>query len=374
MKRYDKLKSIIEDIDVLLSKNVTNSSPEFTRWKTRIERFLISEYGKDSYEMNVYKQWHFSPGVYYHRMTKSDFVEACKSGLEQAKAVLSVYLDEISEKCSTKDEINPFDKLKYEYSGIRNVVAEYTTTGFVLSYLDGLEQGINRRDKKMIMYFLAELVDWYKNNWTAISNNVFVNNLEEHEKNIKLLKDLLERIVDCEFHEYNDSEEHLNSSPIIFLSHRASDKKYGDALKNLLSGIGIKNNQLIYTSHPLHKIPLDKNIYDYLRECFDRRIFVIVLWSNEYLESPACLNEIGAMWVIKSDYTNLYVPTFDFNNPKYSLCAVDTNKMGVILDGSASCKLGIVELKDKLVDMFHLKIDEKNWTYTLDQFIKEISD
>ena len=130
---------------------------------------------------------------------------------------------------------------------------------------------------------------------------------------------------------------------------------------------------MIYTSHPFHKIPLDKNIYEYLRESFGRKIFVIVLWSNEYLDSPACLNEMGAMWVTQSDYTNIYVPSFDFTNPKYYQCAVDKNKMGAVLDGSDNCKASIVELKNKLVEMFGLDVDENQWIYSLDQFIEDIS-
>jgi len=160
--------------------------------------------------------------------------------------------------------------------------------------------------------------------------------------------------------------------PIIFLSHRSSDKKYGDALEKLLVGLGVKNNQLIYTSHPLHKIPLDKNIYDYLRENIGQKTFVIILWSNEYLESPACLNEMGAAWVMQTDYTNIYTPTFSFGNPKYHECAVDTRKMGAVLNGDSHCKANMIELKNKIMKMFGLQVDEQAWTYLLDEFIEAI--
>ena len=286
MKKYNKLKAIVEEIDRLISKSVTSSSPEFQAWKTKAERFLMSEYGADSYEVNEFKKMRFSLGLYTPGTSQSDFVAACKRGLERAKAVLSTYLEEIEEK-------------------------------------DNIESGI----------------------------------------------------VDCNFSREKDIKEfnHL-MEPIILLSHRSTDKKYGDALEKILSSIGIKNDQLIYTSHPLHKIPLDKNIYEYLRESFGRKIFVIVLWSNEYLDSPACLNEMGAMWVTQSDYTNIYVPSFDFTNPKYYQCAVDKNKMGVVLDGSDNCKESMVELKNKLVELFGLTIDESQWIYSLDRFIEDISE
>lgn len=161
--------------------------------------------------------------------------------------------------------------------------------------------------------------------------------------------------------------------PVIFLSHRSSDKKYGDALEKLITGLGVKHNQLIYTSHPLHKIPLDKNIYDYLRNNIGRETFVIILWSDEYLDSPACLNEMGAAWIMQTDYTNIYVPNFSFGNPKYHQCAVDTRKMGAVLNGDQHCKANMIELKNKIAKMFGLQVDEQTWTYLLDAFVSEIT-
>lgn len=85
--------------------------------------------------------------------------------------------------------------------------------------------------------------------------------------------------------------------------------------KSLTIRFWVKDEQLIYTSHPLHKIPLGVNIYEYLRNNIHSRIFRIFLWSNDYLLSPACLNEMGAAWVMKNDFVNIYTPDFNFNNP-----------------------------------------------------------
>lgn len=374
MKKIDKLKAIIDEIDQLIQKNVTSSSPDFQAWRTKAERFLISEYGADSYEVSEFKKMQYSLSIYAMGTPQSDFIAACKRGLERAKAILSTYLDEFEENEASETGINAYCKLKYEFSGIRAVVEEYTDSGFVINFLNGLEQGINTSDKVKVKYYLQELLNWYEKNWADLCNNEYVNNLDEHERNKQLIKEIFEKIDDCDFRK-SDADKELNQSaePIILLSHRSTDKKYGDAIEKLLSSIGIKNDQLIYTSHPLHKIPLDKNIYEYLRESFGRKIFVIVLWSNEYLDSPACLNEMGAMWVTQSDYTNIYVPSFDFTNPKYYQCAVDKNKMGAVLDGSDNCKASIVELKNKLVEMFGLNIEENQWIYSLDQFIEDIS-
>ena len=101
---------------------------------------------------------------------------------------------------------------------------------------------------------------------------------------------------------------------------------------------------------------------------------MIILLSNDYLESPACLNEMGAAWVTQSDYTNIYVPTFSFGNPKYHECAVDTRKMGAVLNGDAHCRANLIELKNKILTMFSLKDDEQNSAYLIDQFIEKITE
>ena len=202
-----------------------------------------------------------------------------------------------------------------------------------------------------------------------------------YEPELKALKSVLETYLAFESIPINfnkDSSQNSNNikndAPIIFLSHKSDDKKYGDALRNFIIGLGVNDSQLIYTDHPLNKIPMDENIFDYLRKNINSTIFMIILWSNKYLESPACLNEMGAAWVVQADYTNIYVPGFLFGNPKYHECAVDTRKMGAVLDGSMNCRTSMLELKDKIVNMFKLEDDEKKTAYLLDEFMKAISE
>lgn len=269
--------------------------------------------------------------------------------------------------------MNAFRRLQLELPGIRGVILGYTSGKNIVNFLNGLEKAIKDANKEEILYFLEEICNWYTNKIKHIHSNSHARNLDEHDRNMKLLNDLYKELKDYDFNVVIPGKEDIRQgAPLILLSHSSSDKRFGDALEELFVGLGLKNEQLIYTSHPLHKIPLDMNIYEFLRLAFDRNVFMIILWSNEYLESPACLNEMGAAWVMHSDYTNLYVPSFDFKNPKYYQCAVDKNKMGAILDGSVNCKIGIIELKNKLAEMFSLSISEKEWTYLLDRFMEEI--
>ena len=101
-------------------------------------------------------------------------------------------------------------------------------------------------------------------------------------------------------------------------------------------------------------------------------VYMIILWSNDYLESPACMNELGAAWVTQCDYTSLYVPDFEFGNPKYHECALDNRKMGAVLKPDAHCKQSMITLKDKVQELFGLENDEAKITFLLDQFIDDI--
>ena len=270
--------------------------------------------------------------------------------------------------------MNGYKRLSLELEGIEKILKSYNENSYAYNILPNLKEAITTRDKDSILYCLGVIIDWYEVNMDNIYSNQFCFNDGEHGRNFDLIKNIkneIEEHDDC----CNDSDrEKANDKPLIFLSHRSSDKKYGDALAKFIVGLGVKNEQLIYTSHPLHKIPLDENIYEYLRKNINRDIFMIILWSDEYLNSPACLNEMGASWVVQCDFTNVYVPQFSFTNPKYHECAVDTRKMGVVLNGDESCKHAILELKDKILTLFGLSKDEAQIMNLIDRLMDDIKE
>lgn len=259
-------------------------------------------------------------------------------------------------------------RLELEYEGIRGTILDYTSEGNIVSFLDGLKKQIDIKDIETITYYINEICAWYEKNINQIYENEFVVDPSAHDRNKKILEE-----IQAEFQmkkKIGKGEKKMYSK--IFLSHNSFDKKYGDAIRNLLMRLGLRKEQLIYTTHPLHKIPAGNNIFEYLKQNIQKDIFVIFLWSNEYLKSAACLNEMGAAWIVESDYINMYTPDFDFNNPQYHNCAVDVRQMGVVLKNDEHCKMGMVELKQKLIQNLGLEIDEQEWIYSLDEFMKNI--
>ena len=271
--------------------------------------------------------------------------------------------------------MNNFQRLSLEYDGIYGTLDECTSDANLMNYLSKLKKAIADADYDTIMYTLSGVDKWYDENIADISSSEFVFNLASHQKNMQLIKEILSSLKaeEC-VPTTNTGIDISKTDTVIFISHKSDDKKYGDALERFITGLGVKDNQLVYTSHPLHKIPLDASIYEYLRSHFNSTLFMIILWSDKYLESPACLNEMGAAWVTQTDYTNIYVPSFSFGNPKYHECAVDTKKMGAVLNGDEHCKASMIELKNKIEELFNLKNDEAKVTFLLDKFIDEIKE
>lgn len=274
--------------------------------------------------------------------------------------------------------MNAFQRLKIEYDGIFGTIKEYTSDPSIMNYLIKLKKAIESADYETICYSLSELDAWYDANIHEILSNQYVFNPETYKKHMALIKDIISNLnpEDCLSPDPTTTRESdiPRDEKIIFVSHKSDDKKYGDALRDFIVGLGVNDSQLIYTSHPLNKIPLDANIYDYLRQHINSQIFMIILWSDKYLESPACLNEMGAAWVTQADYTNIYTPDFSFGNPKYHECAVDTRKMGAVLNGDEHCKANMIELRQKIQAMFDLENDDIKSNYLLDRFIEAITE
>ncbi|MBJ8090517.1 TIR domain-containing protein [Bacillus cereus] len=151
----------------------------------------------------------------------------------------------------------------------------------------------------------------------------------------------------------------------IFISHSSKDKKYGEALVKFLRGLGLQRNQIIFTSDDDYGIPLDMNIFEYLKAQINEGAYMIYLLSNNYYDSVACLNEMGAAWVVQNDYTVIGIPDFSFDNPKFSSGAIDPRRIGFTLDN----KKRLVEFKNKILDRFQLEVDEADWNRILDEHI-----
>lgn len=122
-----------------------------------------------------------------------------------------------------------------------------------------------------------------------------------------------------------------NNKPMkIFISHASINKNYGTALVELLKGIGI--NDIVFTSNAAFGIPIGENIFDWLKKQISENCFVVYLLSSEYYKSVACLNEMGAAWVIENDHAVIFLPGFNVSGSEFQNGAIDPRKIGFHID------------------------------------------
>lgn len=248
-----------------------------------------------------------------------------------------------------------------------------TRAQFIQGYIQKLNSTLQTNDEELLVDLCHEITSVFSDIIPNIEDGIWFNN-GSSKRDTNILKSRLTLALINENQNADNDISTATKKPIIFLSHQSSDKQYGDAIEVFLSRLGVKNEDLIYTSHPLHKVPLGKDIYDYLREHIHSDILMIVLWSDNYLESPACLNEMGAAWVTKPEVVQMYIPPFDFNNPKVGKCAISTRESGIVLNGDDQCKTGMIELKLKVENKLSISIDESTASFCIDNFIKTIKE
>ena len=176
---------------------------------------------------------------------------------------------------------------------------------------------------------------------------------------------------DSEFWEKYEKESYTvkEEDRKIFISHSTSDIAYVGKLVELLEFIGLRSrNELFCSSLSGYDIPSGKNIYDYLRNQFDKELFVILLLSKNYYNSPACLNEMGATWVKALDHYAILVPDFEYSSIKG---AINASEVCFRIND----KFRINELKERVIDFFKLgDIENNRWEERRDSIINDIND
>ena len=120
----------------------------------------------------------------------------------------------------------------------------------------------------------------------------------------------------------------------IMISHNSENKEYGRFLMRIFDNLGLDvENTVIFTSDTKTGVPLDVNIYDYLKDCFREDMYVIFLFSRHFYDSNVCVAETGAAWATNQNHSNVVID-IDYNdidkpidNAKASLCIGDISRL-----------------------------------------------
>ncbi|MCS4302143.1 toll/interleukin-1 receptor domain-containing protein [Chryseobacterium sp. BIGb0232] len=118
----------------------------------------------------------------------------------------------------------------------------------------------------------------------------------------------------------------------IFISHSSKDKNFGNSLVELLRSLGVKENEITFTSNTAYGIPIGQNIFKWLKSQITENPFVIYLLSEEYYRSVACLNEMGAAWIIENEHAAIFTPNFDLSSKEFQGGALDPREIGFYIN------------------------------------------
>ena len=237
---------------------------------------------------------------------------------------------------------------------IRNLKVKEDETGIQV-YLSALKYMLHNT------YFtVSSLNDYLKNN--AIPYQYIVSKNNNNIYNGEFCKVESKKIGGDKPMEINDFDK-------VFISHSTADKEYARAIVRLLTDIGLKREMIFCSSLNPYGVPLNKNIYDYIREEFiQKKLYVIFLLSTNYYNSVPLLNEMGAAWIVRSEYTSFILPGFEFNKIQG---AVDPTKIGIKLeDDTEELRCKLIELRDCIQRAFNLeRIDEREWNIKINDFL-----
>lgn len=155
-----------------------------------------------------------------------------------------------------------------------------------------------------------------------------------------------------------DMQDHFGEkykAPKIFISHAEKDKPFVEKFVAMLEQIGVKQAQMFCSSIAGYAIPQDAgDIYDYIRNEMDNdNLFVIMMLSQNYYKSAACLNEMGAAWIKQSVYQSILLPGFQYTEIDG---AVNPRDMTFRLDNKEKRNYALNDLKDRIIG--HLLMDD----------------
>lgn len=157
----------------------------------------------------------------------------------------------------------------------------------------------------------------------------------------------------------------------VFISHSGDDIAFVNELVKLLEFLGVDTpDKLLCSSIKGYQIPTSEDFAEYiLKQFYDYNLFVIIVHSHNYYSSPYSLNEMGAAWVLKTDFYSFLVKGFEYNDMEG---VINQQTISVKVDADdAGARLN--ELKNKLVPLFKPKgVNESRWETLRDEFLNKV--
>ena len=195
-------------------------------------------------------------------------------------------------------------------------------------------------------------------------------------------KRALESIVKaCEIQQSLEPENRTNNHSVsdrrpnkVFISHKKEDQDYANALINLINFIiGPDGDKIFCSSIPGYGIKQSRDIMDEMKAQFDQNnIYLVIIHSPRYYKSAICLNEMGAGWVLGTQFSSFMTKDCTYEQLKG---VIGKEKICInINDESGILNAHLNEFKNDLIQFFSASsVDENKWENARGRFIKEVT-
>ncbi|MDY0202165.1 MAG: ATP-binding protein [Tenuifilaceae bacterium] len=178
------------------------------------------------------------------------------------------------------------------------------------SYKKATDESIKNKRKLVLEESLRKGIDDFKQN--AVRKSVDEISRLDGNATSKDIATAIEKSINTSLPDMGIKSKVDGNKKRLLISHSSKNKAIGDFSYNLLTFTGIPGNDIIYTSNDdaISRVPESEGVFDYLKKFFvnsysTEKIYVLYITSDEMASSWACVSEVGAGWILKSEH-NLF--------------------------------------------------------------------
>lgn len=152
----------------------------------------------------------------------------------------------------------------------------------------------------------------------------------------------------------------------VFVSHSSEDKSIVSLFKDIIlkSGIGLKDENIFFTSAPETGVPIGENIPEYIKRNLMDCDYVFLMISDNYKKSEVCLNEMGAAMVIGKKLFPILLYNYAFD------------RVGWLIDRTLCVRIDDEERLDEIRDIFcndGISVRTSIWNRSRNEFMEKLS-
>lgn len=194
---------------------------------------------------------------------------------------------------------------------------------------------------------------------------------KEYNNGITVLEGIIESVGLLDNNDVNieDTIAEFKRTKKVFISHSSKDADFAKALVNLLFLMGFQCNEIFCSSVPGCWVDNGEDFFKVIKKHFQEYdLFVIFIHSPRFYESHVSMNEMGAAWVLQSEYSSFLTADMSFNQMD---AVVSNTEVAVKMNGDET-KSRMNDWKNRMIAWFDKQpIQESFWEMQRDEFIEK---